>query len=416
MLYYLFKYILIYTIKVILFTVSANIRVYDQGIVPLERDSVAIQLYVDIKNQCKDKHCKVFIVGDKCCLVHKGREDCIFNVIGGDMGSIEPNQKRRIILVYPTIYQHDKNGFCNVILQYKCGKKRNRRYFTKINFNTHIYNKRKKRINNKTLKSYRGMRIQYCKFQDENPFEECTPVNCEWKYDGHKSYFDKRLKECTDVPTCVGDDIDSLPSVVYVPKINKCKAYIEPVTFQDVYAIKNGLGVEKVNFEKEIKVKQKIVMNNLTISQNLQLLKDLLYGKFQVSGIDECDYRKTALTAIKSIIEYVVIVTAMILSFLCCLNACVSTCKRLSRIDINNYWFRLKSKFGEKVSEDSVNEEIRDNLLRDVIIRDIPLDLRHKNLDICDRIGREIRRKKRYRSTDLGSQFSLKQLATSDSS
>ena len=67
--------------------------------------------------------------------------------------------------------------------------------------NTFIFNDR-----------YPGSKL--CDSVDLDPTKGCTPIDCQMKYLGTRSYFNKRWKRCQKVPKCVYDPEKLLPDVV----------------------------------------------------------------------------------------------------------------------------------------------------------------------------------------------------------
>lgn len=393
--------------------VCADINVLDKGVLPLHRDSVALQLYVDIENKSRAQSCKVFFSIKRCCLVDENQEDCgIFDIYGGYFGIIRPKERHTIILVHPTVYPHDKIGSCEVVLNFKCDTNCIKKRKVLIPFDTSIFNCKKKRRNKKIFENYFNPRdIEYCASKDNNPLEDCAIVNCDMKYNEYKHYYDTRESKCVKAPACVGNYTDDAFNVVYVPKSNACRDLSESITLDDIYAIKTGLGV--VMEDQETETADKIILrtNMTTISQNLKFLKDIFYGKYLRSDAE--DYSKYTFAAVGSIIAYIVGVAALVLSFFCCLQTCLWFHDKWSA----NENFRdccsdLKKRFKSltsKVSstQERVSPEVKNTLLREIIVRDIPLELRDSVVDICDRMNAQVKWKRRYRLDDLGSQISL---------
>ena len=53
-----------------------------------------------------------------------------------------------------------------------------------------------------------------CSTLDENPRQRCQPVNCVFKYDGLKNYFDRKDRVCKATKKCYSDPTSALPSQV----------------------------------------------------------------------------------------------------------------------------------------------------------------------------------------------------------
>lgn len=79
-----------------------------------------------------------------------------------------------------------------------------------IHFDTRIQNKDKNEED-----------LRRCKHRDQDPLNDCKPVNCETYYNGKKSYFDKHSKRCTKVALCT-DKKRNKASQIYDQKNNRC--------------------------------------------------------------------------------------------------------------------------------------------------------------------------------------------------
>lgn len=64
-------------------------------------------------------------------------------------------------------------------------------------------------------------KVKNCKRFDQDPLNECKPVNCDIYYNGKKSYFDKLLRRCVKVPNCVQKRSIDRPTI-YDPNTNRC--------------------------------------------------------------------------------------------------------------------------------------------------------------------------------------------------
>lgn len=407
---YINVYILIFTIKI--YCVSANIGIVNHGVVPLHRGSVALQLYVELENKSKSKGCCVSSFKNRCCLGSKGkRNSYVVDAYGGDMTVLEPYERRQLMFVYPTLYQHDKVGVCDITLLYDCGDRFKKKRRAKLTFDTTVFNSHKKRTNRDILKDYYNeKKLKHCYSEDSNPLDQCSPANCDWKYDGLKPFFEKHSKRCFAAPPCVGDEVEGMPELVYVPKANKCRDVANPINVEDIYAMGTGAVYITPKTTTQPSPKVNLVKNLTTISQNLKFLRDMLYGRFQCADGSTINlYKESTQNAFHFILTYIGGITALILSVACLLNVCVFMLKRIPE---RKNWCcpDLVNKFKgnqSKTSETDVAENVKECLLRDIIVTDIPMELRESIVDICGRMGNNVRRKKRYRFEELGSQISL---------
>lgn len=408
----LFYYLLI---KISIYKVLGKISVVTQGISPLEKDSIGIKFFVDIVNENRIGTCKVYSRVEKCCLTDLDEEDCrVIEVVGASIDMVKSRDRKTLLYVYPTLYPYDLVGYCNFILNYHCYKDKNRLHVT-IPFDTKVVNGRS---SNPLLKSYlSSANSVVCETLDQDSLDNCYPIDCDAKYFGKRSFYDENIKRCSKTPVCMGDVDKELPGVVYVPRINVCKDLEYPFTAQDIYTITTGLGIVNMSTEKEDDLKVEFKSNCSTISQNLYLLKDMLNGK--LCPCDNCDsnvFEDGCKSAILAIVFCVLSMCAVLLSFVFCVNTTVWVHRQWYNGNISNFMVKVKSRFTRaenkvhsRASErrSRVNSQIRNKLLREVITKDVPLELRDSVVSICDRMEKEIREKKRYRREDIGSQISL---------
>ncbi|GBP18084.1 hypothetical protein EVAR_12862_1 [Eumeta japonica] len=180
----------------------------------LERYSVGLQLYVQVRNEFKDQSCKIMSWCDRCCLTEPEGEECEgVRAYGGDMGVLRPKEKRVLIYVYPTRYLHDLFGYCDIDVYYTCDLKNNGRKTVKLPFDTRIYVKSKKRSSCGIFRNYLtpDLKLTRCGTVDLNPLDKCSPVNCDRKYGGHRPFYDRSKKRCAEAPACVGAATNDLP-------------------------------------------------------------------------------------------------------------------------------------------------------------------------------------------------------------
>lgn len=117
---------------------------------------------------------------------------------------------KKLTLVAPLLNPFNYRGYCTAFLDSKLvdRKRRTMRDNVKIFFDTNI----------KTDQGYASS----CKSIDEDPFNNCEPVNCDVRYNGKKPYFDNKIKRCLSVPLCISNDNQYLPDVIYDPRTNMC--------------------------------------------------------------------------------------------------------------------------------------------------------------------------------------------------
>ncbi|CAG9786443.1 unnamed protein product [Diatraea saccharalis] len=389
--------------------VLSSITVLDKGVTPLEKHSVGIQFFVDAENKDRISNCRISTSAKNCCL-NDSEEDCnIMQVYGADY-SLKPKDRETFVFIYPTLYQHDQVGYCDFIIEYQCGKKRrSKKQIVNIPFDTKIAGSKKK---SGFFSHYiDGEKVTSCDSLDQDSLNNCEAVNCDFKYGGNRQFYDFESGKCSQASLCESDPDEELPDIAYVPSTNTCRDLDHPMTVADIFAISTGTGVvTRPSNNDDLKVELK--SNCSTVSQNLSFLHDLMRGNFcPMSKTDTSDFAKCWKHAIIFIISYILGVCGLVLSFICCVQSILWLHKQIRNEDVRDLYKKIRGKFQKSPypnkSYDIVNSEVRNTLLRDVIVKDIPLELRESIVDICDRMDRKVKKKKRYRKADMGSQVSL---------
>lgn len=417
---YSFAYIYLILFESIIHEVLAFITVLDKGIFSLEKGSIGVQFYIDVENGHHLSTCKVNSWPKMCCLADEQYKDCSMDTIHGDsVELVKPKKRETFIYVYPTLYQYDQVGYCNFIVDFKCGTtKRSKQLDINIPFDTKISNKKKALY----LKSYSDVKSSDCVSLDEDSLHDCKPVNCDYKYAGRRPFYEGSRSKCVNAPVCETNVMKKLPDIVYVPRSNICRDLDHPITIGDIYALSTGLGIvteSTISEKNDLKVLLK--SNCSTISQNLILLRDLMYGKLcPLFNGDTSGYKECCMNAILSICGCIIAICGLLLSIACCIHTMVWCYKKWSTGELKNtimtYWRSRIKKTKASINKPShINREVTNNLLREVIVRDLPIELRDSVVDICQRIDHQVRQKKRYRVMDLGSQINLTQAESNSS-
>lgn len=408
---YVYSFILIQMV-LMSYKAIASITVLDKGLVSLHSNSVGLQFYVDIENQDRLSGCAIHSWAKNCCLTD-GDDDCDTMIVYGGHHVVQPKDRDTLILVYPSLILHDLVGHCYFILDYQCGRNRRaKRQKVDVTFDTRTHTEGKK--NNALLGHYTGSKTQICDTLDQDSLHDCEPVHCGMKYSDERPYYDGYIGKCVEAPICESNPDSELPDVVYLPIINTCRDLEHPLTVGDIYAISTGTGVvTQTPSVEEVKVEMR--SNCSTISQNLKLIRDIMYGKLcPVQHGEVADYSPCCRSAVISILAYIGGVCALLLSFFCCMQTIAWMHENLTRGEFKKCSESFKNMFKKRKGPNSyglgVSSEVRNTLLREVIVRDIPMELRDSIVNICERMDKDVKKKKRYRNRDLGSQISLSQV------
>lgn len=401
----------------LIYDVIATINVLNKGVVPLEKNSVGMQFFIDIVNEDRIQNCKVHCWAKRCCLNDTEKTDCsVMKIFSGNTYNVTPKDRETIINVYPTLIQHDLVGYCEFSLNSKCGRSiRYVRRFVYIPFDTRISIWMKSHL----LKHYMNdQKSAECDSLDEDSLNECKPVTCDHKYAGMRPFYNTRQKKCIPAKTCEGVTGKEMPDLVYVPMSNICRDLENPLSVKDVYDINTGSYVTT----EPTDVVFELCSNCSTLSENLKLLTDLMFGKLCVNDDwNKVNYSRCVKIAVLRMLGWLAVSTLLLLS--CVLVMWFYTTSRhhseVSSYTVGASWPSLKDRWVTKkqtlgygnLSQTSLtNAKIRNELLKEVMIRDIPMELRESVVNICDRMDTEMKWKQRYRRKDLGSQISLRKV------
>lgn len=397
---------------------ETSLSVLDKGILPLEKNSVAIQFYLDIENEDKLNACKIRSRPKMCCLADNEDIDCdIVEVYGDYYDILKPKYRDTLLYIYPTVAQHDQVGYCSFILHHRCGMRKTKREAVKITFDTRLKNK-----SQYLFKEYAsGKKITPCESIDQDSLNLCAPVNCDAKYSGSRPFYDTEFVKCVKAVECMADSKQELPDLVYMPKSNTCRDLNNPLTIADIYAISTGLGIITESPESD-EPKMTLQSNCSTISQNLMFLRDLLYGKIFPSKFN-VDFSKSCNKAILSILTCIIGLSLALLIFVMLINVAAWFHKKWSSGELKKKIQDFKKKnipepknCKRKISK--IDDEVRDELLKEVIVSNLPLELQSSVVDICDRIENELKWEKRDRRRmgDVASQVNFEKNDSCDTS
>lgn len=396
---YLFITLLIFLLT--MSVVQPTIGVLDRGILPIEENSVALQFFVDIENESYESDCKVYSHCIKCCVAKLTGEDCDgIEAYGLNYDIVQPRDRISLLFVYPTIRAYNRMGHCDFGIDYNCVRKRRqrKRQVVVIPFDTRLY-KSHFATNRNLMEVYKRKNPKYCRSIDQDPLNDCMPVNCDWYYHGNRPFYDKKRNICTEAPFCVSiapdddADEDGMPVTVYVPSANVCRNLKEPIAYEDVYAFKNGATIS-VTTPAYFKLQRKKLNP-----------KSKLFGRLWISQSD--NYATSCTKLIIQTLACAICVFAVILASCYFMRSCVSIASSSdSNHKLKKYFTRLKTSLKKKCQMRRESARVKDELLKEVICRDLPEKCRD-NIRLCERMNRTVKWKRRYRMADLGSQVSL---------
>ncbi|XP_072948546.1 uncharacterized protein [Epargyreus clarus] len=209
---------------------NSEVVISQSGVERVTPCGVGLKFYVELNNTSDDHDYEVQVSGDQCCLEADGSLDCdVLEIIGDCVGFVPRGSIKTVRMVAPILDPIDRHGYCILYLDSKCNYSgRNMRDTIKISFDTRLGNL------NKILEA----NIKPCKNIDEDPLNDCQPVDCDSFYNNRKPYYSKTFKRCVETPSCISDMVSELPNVIYDPITNRCVVG-KAITKRDVDYIKD---------------------------------------------------------------------------------------------------------------------------------------------------------------------------------
>lgn len=218
-------------------------------------------------------------------------------------------------LVAPLLDVYDRKGKCIVYVDSKSDRQEIKQNVLKFSFDT-------TQENNYNFPSY----YRHCTNVDEDPFNECKPVNCEIHYNGKKSYFSRKFKRCIDVPACNSDS--DYPSVVYNPITNTCLE--ESITEDDLNSIKNLENNRKHRTGKDIFIIGKFEPNVTEFIDTVDLLDEYSIAAkakaFQAKSYLKANSYKNILTRYFTNSKWTLIILSFVITVQCVLICTMMYC------------------------------------------------------------------------------------------
>ncbi|XP_013176191.1 PREDICTED: uncharacterized protein LOC106124262 isoform X1 [Papilio xuthus] len=207
--------IYIYLSKFII-ALESGLKLLGTGLESVSPCAIGLQFYIVVNNTSEQDY-EVQLSPEQCCLKSDYNLDCdTINIVGNCLENIPKGTKKILKLVAPILGPYQRRGFCIINFDTKLTneQKRLERQIIKIDFDTYVENKKQ------------SMDLPYnikkCNNIDEDPLNNCNPVECDNYYNGRKPYYSKRTKQCIQSPICVSNFISELPEVVLDPISNTC--------------------------------------------------------------------------------------------------------------------------------------------------------------------------------------------------
>ncbi|XP_023933767.2 uncharacterized protein LOC112042825 [Bicyclus anynana] len=253
------------------------------GLIRPSPSSIGLVFFVIINNTSNKTNYDIEVTPDECCLEIGDKVDCdSLQIIGGCKDHVSRGKTKLIKVVAPTLSQYNRKGNCAVYVDSKSGIGKNKRDAININFDTRSYNNK--------FYNYKD-----CKHEDDDPFNDCKPVNCDTRYNGVKPHFSRKAKRCVAVPPCVKEyDYEyDYPSVIYNPQTNQCIE--ESIVDGDLEHVKT--------FNKDCGNKRKhkdvLIINKFNPNKTSFLPNDILIDDIETTTIKKL--KKTTINKLQAL-------------------------------------------------------------------------------------------------------------------
>lgn len=149
-----------------------------------------------------------------------------------------PGGTKTLIMVAPLLNPYDRRGYCTLYVDSRIVSRPKNivRDTIKVKFNT------------KVKKGSVPDNVKQCKHLDEDPLNECKPVNCDTYYNGRRSFFNTIKKRCAAVPSCA-----KAHKAAYNPLSNKC-VYKPAISKEDIDYVKEIAVTDKERAAKNVMI------------------------------------------------------------------------------------------------------------------------------------------------------------------
>ncbi|XP_059061519.1 uncharacterized protein LOC131854420 [Achroia grisella] len=210
-----------------------DINIMNYGLDVVSPFSIGLQFFVNVNNT-SDNDIEAELIPDECCLKMEPNLNCdILEAIGDCIQNIPKGSTKMFKMVAPLLDPFERYGYCvfNLDSVPEDRHKGVKRIAVKIPFDT--------RLKNKEQTMEIPEIIKLCSKIDEDPLNNCKPVDCDIYYNGRRSYFNKRLSRCSHIPKCISEFGNNISSVIYNPNSNKCVRE-QVITNTDIHLLKNN--------------------------------------------------------------------------------------------------------------------------------------------------------------------------------
>ncbi|XP_044313028.1 uncharacterized protein LOC108040441 isoform X2 [Drosophila rhopaloa] len=120
-------------------------------------------------------------------------------IFGGDFGSVEPGKSETVSLVWPTVSLYNRVGTCPILISATCAHAQDAVATARqvLHFDTRF-----ETLDPQSNKLRRRKDFKDCRNWDKDYLRNCTPLNCEERYFGQRSFFNVETDRCERVSEC----------------------------------------------------------------------------------------------------------------------------------------------------------------------------------------------------------------------
>ncbi|KAJ0182886.1 hypothetical protein K1T71_000862 [Dendrolimus kikuchii] len=183
---------------------NKNLVINKKGLEKVDSFSVGLMFFVDLNNTSSND-INLEIKNGQCCLKNGDNIDCETLELIGCTDTIPGGTSKTINLVAPILGPVQRKGYCIAHIDTWGVDKRKMRNPIKLNFDIKL----------KEFDSKKPVNI--CSTIDQDPLNDCKPVDCDLHYNGYKPLFDNKTKRCVRAVDCLTNT-----NKILNPHINKC--------------------------------------------------------------------------------------------------------------------------------------------------------------------------------------------------
>ncbi|XP_052844272.1 uncharacterized protein LOC128257328 isoform X2 [Drosophila gunungcola] len=120
-------------------------------------------------------------------------------IFGGDFGSVEPGRSETVSLVWPTVSLYNRVGSCPILISATSALAQDAVATAKqvLHFDTRF-----ETLDPQSNKLRRRKDFKDCHNWDKDYLRNCTPLNCEERYFGQRSFFNVKTEQCERTSGC----------------------------------------------------------------------------------------------------------------------------------------------------------------------------------------------------------------------